>query len=203
MTQESDTEASSQICVGSLILTVNWRRSSINLRDAVNAYLNTTWRHRPYEQVFPELASYLGGLELLPWNGLETFLKAEKRKSEQQVQLFGASIPTRALQFWGGLIILCVQLYFYLHLCVLRSRMRRDDRAWEVPWIGVYLDWPSRVITVASGILLPTGVTLFLASSNFSFWTTGSWICVGSVVFAIMTGYELRRLWRIQDFVAG
>jgi hypothetical protein len=209
ITQESDTEASSHICTGSLLLTVKWRSSIVNLRDAVKSYLNAPWRDEPYNQAFPELTLYLGGLEHNPWNGLETSLKAEKRKSEQQVQLFGASIPARDLQWWGGLIIFCVQLYFYLHLRVLRSRIQRDDLAWEVAWIGVYRDRPSKLITVASGLLLPLTVTLYLTGGNFpllpvGFWMTlRFWVFVGSAVWANVAGYELWRLWRAQAYVAG
>ena len=196
----SDRVARTDLCLESSIrepsiVTISWRAWRVDPRKALNLYLDTEWPGRPFEGVFPELGDHSKGLEALPLDGLATLLRAEQKKLEEQVQIFGASLPASSLSSWGGLIIVCVQLYLLLHMRVLSIRMSRDDPGWDTPWIGLYRGFLSRSATLFSVAIVPVLTLVFIASRHsFFIWLS----LVPSLGLSAGAIFVLRRLWQLQ-----
>jgi hypothetical protein len=64
-------------------------------------------------------------------------------------------VPAEGTTRWGMLIIISVQIYFWLHLRERAQKLRLTEPGLEVAWIGVYQSMPARVMFVLSGLGLP------------------------------------------------
>ena len=73
------------------------------------------WHTGNFGESFPDLAELSIGLEALPMDGVDTVLRNLGKRSEAFE--FGAiKFPVEDTAFWGAIIILATQLYFWIHL---------------------------------------------------------------------------------------
>ena len=88
-------------------------------------------------------------------------LLPELARGEERIEFLGMKLPGTLMATWGGVVILMLQLYFWLHLRVVRGVGRTSKELMnEVAWIGIYSDIFARVITLATILLLPLGTTV-------------------------------------------
>ena len=97
------------------------------------------------------------------FNSLGKETRAQLQESEKQ------DIPglgTVSIKAWGGLVLLALQIYFFLHLNTLsRAATSQQDQVWNVPWFGLYKDFLATTVFFLSTIALPVvaAATLIVA----------------------------------------
>jgi hypothetical protein len=79
----------------------------------------------------------------------------QNRTGGESFQVFGVRIPAGATSRWGVMVVLSVQLYFWMHLGELRRRLRPTDAGWNVAFIGMYSSLPACVVYFVTSCVLP------------------------------------------------
>lgn len=88
-------------------------------------------------------------------------LRAELGRSGERVEFLGMNVPETIMATWGGIVILMLQLYFWLHLHALHNAgYLSKNIANEVAWIGTYSDFFARLTAFATICVLPLGATV-------------------------------------------
>jgi hypothetical protein len=109
-----------------------------------------------FENSFRELDRLTRGLQKDTIEELSNWLAdQESQHRGESFEAFGIKFPAGATVLWGMLIILCIQLYFLLHLMELSPKLSPDDPGLEVPWIGLYPSAVSRLVLITSTLILP------------------------------------------------
>ena len=116
-----------------------------------------------FETCFPDLAKASKGLELLKLPDLKNHLIQQIEKGDTVFEAFGLKVPLPLLTSWGIIVVLSVQLYFFLHLREFHAKIKPHDTGWDVPWIGAYSSGLSRSVYFTT-ILMPTIAVALLAS---------------------------------------
>lgn len=105
---------------------------------------------------FPNLDSLAGIYGDFDVDKLDGILKdLQNRTGGESFQVFGVKIPASATTRWGVMVVLSVQLYFWMHLRELRRRLRPQDEGWNVAFIGMYPSLPARIVYYATSCVLP------------------------------------------------
>lgn len=132
----------------------------------------------------------------------EAIRDIETSGSGKAVSLLGFTIPLPELSRWGSLVLLCIQLYFWLHLHELAGKIKPDAEGWDVAWIGVYRSVPAIIIVFVSCGLLPVAAALTL---SYQIWvvTSRHWVAAayatpivvvsGVLAFLTLTRFALLR----------
>jgi len=122
----------------------------------------TDWPPAPLATLFPELSGTAQPVAELDFPNIRAILETQAADSQEQISVFGATIPASAAATWGSPVLIIVQAYFLLTLGVL-LRLLASGEVTRVPWIGLYGDGPSKTLTVLSAFGFPTFVVVFLA----------------------------------------
>lgn len=105
---------------------------------------------------FPNLDSLAGIYGEFDVDKLDGILKdLQNRTGGESFQVFGVKIPASATTRWGVMVVLSVQLYFWMHLSELRRRLLPEDAGWNVAFIGMYPTLPARIVYYATSCALP------------------------------------------------
>jgi hypothetical protein len=104
---------------------------------------------------FPELDKYTKGFQTLELDYFDSILEAEQNRTGETFEAFGIKFPAEATTRWGIVVILAVQLYFWIHLKELAKKLEPNDPGWEVAFIGMYTSWPSQLVYNISSLGLP------------------------------------------------
>jgi hypothetical protein len=123
-----------------------------------------------FEESFQGLNEITRHYQKLELNNANQVLKAELQRAGERIEFLGLKFPERVISTWGALIIVIIQLYFWLHLRVFRARLSPNSPAFNVAWIGLYADPWARLISLSGVSIFPLGVILYLVLCNFSFW---------------------------------
>jgi len=130
-----------------------------------------------FEHSFPELDDLTKNFEGIRIDHFDPILKAEQSRAGESFEAFGIKFPAASTTRWGILVILAVQLYFWIHLHELGRKLKPDDPGWEVAFIGMYNSRPSQAIFAISAYVLPVcavaglGVRgLFIGSFHWPYW---------------------------------
>lgn len=126
------------------------------------------WGVGSFDESFPELSKVIGSFYEVSIEEIKDRLSQETGKGEESFEVFGLKLPVGQLTTWGTLILLSLQLYFYLHLSELSKKLGVDDPGWNVPWIGMYQSRPSRSLFFLTCCAVPTVVIALLAISSSS-----------------------------------
>lgn len=128
--------------------------------------LNLNWPSGKFEESFSDLSFSSKGKESLTLRQLENQLQKEASGNEQEVQLFGASVPLSLIRVWGPLFLLILQVYFMLHIQNFARNIKNTQEAFKVPWVVMYRDVGSRLVSFVSIAVLPTISGLVVATGN-------------------------------------
>jgi hypothetical protein len=115
----------------------------------------------PFKDAFRELASVDEPFEDANISSAERILAAEEKRTGDVFETMGLKIPAEVALRFGVLLILCVQLYLWIHLREFATKSERDH-GFDVAWIGVYFSKVGRFFRFVSILLFPAGSVLAL-----------------------------------------
>ena len=106
--------------------------SQKSLSERLNTLIPGTFAHS-----FPNLYQAARDLESLELEDIERFIAADAGKGREVFEALGMKFPAGQVTLWGIIVLLSVQLYFYLYLRQLFGKLSQNDPGWDVPWIGM------------------------------------------------------------------
>ena len=114
-------------------------------------------------------------------------------KQTEKIELLGLRFREKDLASWGAVIIFVIQLYFWLHLRVLHSRLTATDPGTKVAWIGLYSGVFARLICILTACMLPLVIMLYgIRTVGFSYFKLG--LLAPAAWLAILTAFLLMRI---------
>jgi hypothetical protein len=106
--------------------------------------LTHTFRPPPpigtFSQSFPEVDDLAKNLQALSLEDLQTFFHAAMSRSGETIELPGVKLPGEAVTSWGIVILVIIQVYFFVIFNEFCARVTWGDKAWNIPWIGISRD---------------------------------------------------------------
>ena len=151
------------IHAGSMIIATRFRQPRIpaDLQQWLIKAFDLPGPAGTFSDSFPELDRVTRDYQELTLEKARAILEAELARGGERIEFLGMKLPGTLMATWGGVVILMLQLYFWLHLRVVRGVGRTSKELMnEVAWIGIYSDIFARVITLATILLLPLGTTV-------------------------------------------
>lgn len=122
----------------------------------------------------------------LPPKTIATILQGEAERSGERLHVFGATVPSEIVYQWGALILLGIQVYFWLHYTQFVAARNTPRERINVPWIGLYSDHISTAVFFTTSYIIPNTLIgwLFIhAIRTGPQWFT---VVVVVVVFIVM-----------------
>jgi len=136
------------------------RDRHFSLRDPIARALPAYhWRHADFKDAFYELDQATSGFQDLPFPVVEEILRAEEKNTRETFELFGVRFPSDAPARWGVVVLLGIQVYFWLHLAEYR---RRGFSNTDIAWIGCYPSFWPKVLFSITTVLGPAALVTFL-----------------------------------------
>ena len=121
-----------------------------------------------FESCFPDLAAASKGFELLKLADFKNHVTQELEKGDTVFEAFGLKVPLQFLTSGGIVVVLSVQLYFYLHMREFHAKIKKSDSGWDVPWIGVYGSTLARAAYLATMVMPVAAVALLSSRASVS-----------------------------------
>lgn len=165
------------------------------LRDQlIKTYTKYPWRHTDFADAFRELDEGTNGFQDLDFDHLKNVLRLQEKNSQDTFQAFGVRFPIETTSRWGLLILLAIQLYFWMHLAQFRSRGFSKS---DVAWIGCYSEWLPRILFLLTAVVVPVGVVIFLLffqrETPFHNRVLSDLALALTAILAGLSGYEHKR----------
>jgi len=113
------------------------------------------WKPGPFDATFSDLARAAQDKEMQDLELTRKAISDATSKTAETFEAFGMKFPADQITIWGTVVLLCVQLYFLTYLRQLSGKLRIDDAAWDVPWIGMNQSSLAVSIFFVSLIVLP------------------------------------------------
>jgi hypothetical protein len=129
-----------------------------------------------FSSSFPDVNELAKHLRSLPLTDLQTFFRAEKNRAGDKIEFPGIKVPGDAATNWGAALLIALVGYFVIVLRELSARIAPNDKAWNVPWIGISPDMYSRVAFLGS-MLFVLGTIGYLTVRG-ALGASGSYACV-------------------------
>jgi len=177
------------------IIDVRLRRYQINEHYLARLFFSD-WKPGNFDTAFPEVNTSVSGIGTLAITDAVRRIESAVATSQRDVSLLGFSVPISQLSKWGVLILFSVQLYFWLHLHELVTKIEPAAEGWDVAWIGLYAARASFVVAVISSCVLPVAATVTLAAKIFNLESyyrktalaAATVMVIASVILSILTG---------------
>ncbi|MBS0417716.1 MAG: hypothetical protein JSR66_08380 [Proteobacteria bacterium] len=145
---------------------------SVRLNESAFQRIFPDWRTGPFDSAFRELAVASRDNETISITDALHRMVDSQSKGEQTVEAMGLKIPAPELTRWGVILIVCVQIYFWLHLRQFSRRIKSHSPGLGVAWIGVYGSTLAMVTTLLSACLLPAAtLTILLRRILYEFFS--------------------------------
>ena len=125
----------------------------------------------PFEKSFHALSEESSGLEVEPLEDIEKDVAERLSKSPGEYEAFGMKFPIAQITTWGTVMLLGIQLYFFLYLRRLTAKLDPADPGWDVPWICLDRSFMAQVVQFATVVILPLIAMLLLCSHALSHLT--------------------------------
>jgi hypothetical protein len=116
----------------------------------------------PFDVRFPDLAKAAKGRMNEDFTTLVPELHAQADKGATDFEVFGMKLPSEQVTRWGIVVLLSIQLYLFMYLKRLSSKLKSDDPAWDVPWMAMDQSTLARAIYFMSIVVFPLGASLLL-----------------------------------------
>ena len=152
------------------------------------------WRDSgSFEESFPSLGSIYKPYRTLELHEVDSVLRAELKRSGDNVEAFGLKIPADVVRRWGIWIVFAVLLYFSRHLRFLLRLHGSCLPDVKSAWIGLYDDVASRTASIITCSVIPILATfiLYYAGTERNPNTLRSWLSF------LWEGGEENTKWRI------
>jgi transcriptional regulator GlxA family with amidase domain len=124
------------------------------------------WKPGTFDETFKDFSVATRDFKSLGVEHARNRLDEESKSATgaEQFEIFGVKIPASLLTSWGILGLLCVELYFLVHLKQLSNKLNADDAGWDTPWLGMYASPLPRVIYFTSITIVPVIAVGLLAA---------------------------------------
>jgi hypothetical protein len=116
-----------------------------------------------FKQSFRDLSFAAGAEADLPLENVRDFLHDEAAKGPEVFEAFGMKFPAGQITLWGDLLLVSIQLYFFIYLRQLSGKLRPADPGWDVPWIGMDSSRLSNTIFYITLVILPCVASIMLS----------------------------------------
>ena len=107
-------------------------------------------------------------------------------QQKKHIDIMGTQIEINALLKAGATIITCLMLYYMLNLRALVYKLRGDNQAYAVAWIGIYPDRVSYLSTLLTVIALPFAVSIVQLIVTFDIRTLEGQLISGATVAVLV-----------------
>jgi len=120
------------------------------------------WKHGQFDYSFRQLSAITKEYPTINIETCEQVLASEEKRGGESFEALGIRFPAENTTRWGILVIIGIQIYFWIHLRELKPKLRRNDPGWDVAWIGVYTSNYAKVAMFVLTCLLPLAAALAL-----------------------------------------
>lgn len=156
---------------------------------------NKDWSHESFAVNFPELTALALDFSDRDFDQIRAILQITANQIQNEVAVFGLSIPAVVVAKWGGPILVIIQIYFLLHLSQFRDRIRNGGVVKTAPWIAIYPDPLSKAATVVSAVMFaPLTLAVVVFGDVVQEPILGVAV-LASVGLAFFTIFVLREIW--------
>ena len=160
----------------------------------------------PFSSQFPELNAYIDKYPDLLFSSLALVLQDLKASGQDYFQMFGLRIPSIYLTYFGFGAIMVLSLELLLHLGDIRHVISCGRWTCDIGWVGIYRGFMSKVTTIASVVVLPWAMCIYLLliSITESTWKiSNSVLAVLLVVQSVMAIYllvQIIKIWKTLNY---
>jgi hypothetical protein len=134
------------------------------------------WKTDEFNVSFRDLDQATKGLESLEFEDIKKIISDEASKGPEVFEAFGMKFPARQVTLGGIVVLLGVQLYFFLYLKQLSGKLRSDDAGWDVPWIGMNQSRAGLFFFFTTLVLFPISAIALLVGKAISQSTRDYWV---------------------------
>jgi hypothetical protein len=109
---------------------------------------------------------------------------------------FGLKFPAEATGWGGFLLLISIQVYFWIHLREKSPLLTPTDPGLEVAWVGIYQSWAAQLVVFVTVVAWPAvGFLALTLRTTFSKHVSTQWLAirVSSVLLLIATSVLTRR----------
>jgi hypothetical protein len=99
----------------------------------------------------------------LSLSDFESQLDKTPLKQLSDFEAFGMKFPLEQVTLWGTIVVLAIQLYFYVYLSELSRKMQPTDAGWDVPWVALVPSTFARAIFFVTVVVLPVSAQIAIA----------------------------------------
>lgn len=147
-----------------VISVVQMRETQVNQTTFRDLFKD--WKPGAFDETFKDFSVATRDFKSLGVEHARNRLDEESKsaKGSDQFEIFGIKIPASLLTSWGILGLLCVELYFLVHLKQLSNKLNADDAGWDTPWLGMYASPLPRAIYFVSITIVPVIAVGLLAA---------------------------------------
>ncbi len=110
------------------------------------------WHDADFKDAFRELDQMTTGFQDLDFSHLQKILHLQEKNSKEGLEAFGVKFPVETTTRWGVLLVIAIQLYFWLHI---REYRRLETAGAPVAWIGFYTQATARIAVATTALLMP------------------------------------------------
>jgi hypothetical protein len=162
------------------------------------------WKPGDFDRAFPELRAVSSGIGNLEIADAVQRIQLEVASEGRDISILGLSIPISQVSQWGAIILLSVQLYFWLHLHELVKKIEPAAEGWDVAWIGLYTARASFAVALISSCILSVAAAMTLALKIYSltfYYRRSVHVAVAIMVFAsvILSLLTSRKLYQLRQ----
>lgn len=114
-----------------------------------------------FDKSFPALGQLIKAApSIKKLNQLELFLREAEINPDNLVSIFNIKMNVNDLLYFGSIMIAGLLLYFWLILRALAYKLDDDYHAYSAPWVGIFPDPLSFLLTAVSVVVVPVTVSI-------------------------------------------
>jgi hypothetical protein len=139
-------------------------KERISLDDFAAADSSHFFQSGAFKDEFPEAVRFVTNRNL-GGRGFDEVMKelaSAEDKVDNPATVFGFLVPSEVVAPWGLVLLIGVQLYFWIHLCEITDKIQDGSPGWSVAWVGIYDSEPAKTVSKLSVSAGPLGTTLIL-----------------------------------------
>jgi hypothetical protein len=164
------------------------RKVKVPAQDYLRKMANANWELGTFDKSFRSLSMFVRNLQSLSLEDVRTLIDNEKGRTGGQIEVAGLKIPASALGIWGVLVLVGLQIYFWLHFREFVNRLTITDKAWSFPWVALYPSACSLWVFRASAMVLPLVAAFALMRVAFlnRAYNAQPWIALGAFGLSLL-----------------
>jgi hypothetical protein len=105
-------------------------------RDTISRHFHNL-HSGEFKDTFADLSKAADTMSDLPLQDIKEFIHDDAIKGPEVFEVFGMKFPAGQATYWGIILLLSIQLYFFTYLRQLNGKLGPNDAGWDVPWIGM------------------------------------------------------------------